>query len=227
MAKKKKDLNEVIGERVTEIELQKLTVEDKVSRKVSREETDEKGVEMWYPCGEIRTVTYDTGHLTTPIRGVHRGLPPQILPAFNGDVFGVVSDEKFVAIRMYARDKEFGTVENMLSVMRQLGFIPLTPATVQRHLVGYENVGVATLTTKGLGVVKEPLEDPSALAIVKSVYSSRYGDLVYIHPTALLNMCVTVVGVSKDEHIKFHPGDHVKIYLKGGHTLKIERAQWK
>ena len=44
MAKKKKDLNEVIGEQVTEIELQKLTVEDKVSRKVSREETDEKGV---------------------------------------------------------------------------------------------------------------------------------------------------------------------------------------
>ena len=33
MAKKKKDLNEVIGEQVTEIELQKLTVEDKVSRK--------------------------------------------------------------------------------------------------------------------------------------------------------------------------------------------------
>lgn len=227
MAKKKKDLNEVIGERVTEIELQKLTVEDKVSRKVSREKTDEKGIEMWYPCGEIRTVTYDTGHLTNPIRGVRHGLPPQILPAFNGDVFGVVSDDKFVSIRMYARDKAFGTVENMLSVMRQLGFIPLTPATVQRHLVGYENVGVATLTTKGLGVVKEPLEDPSALAIVKSVYSSRYGDLVYIHPTALLNMCVTVVGVSKDEHIKFHPGDHVKIYLKGGHTLKIERAQWK
>lgn len=227
MAKKKKDLNEVIGERVTEIELQKLTVEDKVSRKVSREKTDEKGIEMWYPCGEIRTVTYDTGHLTNPIRGVRHGLPPQILPAFNGDVFGVVSDDKFVSIRMYARDKAFGKVENMLSVMRQLGFIPLTPATVQRHLVGYENVGVATLTTKGLGVVKEPLEDPSALAIVKSVYSSRYGDLVYIHPTALLNMCVTVVGVSKDEHIKFHPGDHVKIYLKGGHTLKIERAQWK
>ena len=100
MAKKKKDLNEVIGEKVTEIELQKLTVEDKVSRKVSRKETDEKGVEMWYPCGEIRTVTYDTGHLTTPIRGVRRGLPPQILPAFNGDVFGVVSDDKFVAIRM-------------------------------------------------------------------------------------------------------------------------------
>lgn len=227
MAKKKKDLNEVIGERVTEIELQKLTVEDKVSRKVSSKESGEKGVEMWYPCGEIRTATYDTGHLTNPIRGVRHGLPPQILPAFNGDVFGVVSDDKFVAIRMYARDKEFGTVENMLSVMRQLGFIPLTPATVHRHLVGYENVGVATLTTKGLGVVKEPLEDPSALAIVKSVYSSRYGDLVYIHPTALLNMCVTVVGVSKDEHIKFHPGDHVKIYLKGGHTLKIERAQWK
>lgn len=227
MAKKKKDLNEVIGERVTEIELQKLTVEDKVSPKVSRKETDEKGVEMWYPCGEIRTVTYDTGHLTTPIKGVRHGLPPQILPAFNGDVFGVVSDDKFVSIRMYARDKEFGTVENMLSVMRQLGFIPLTPATVYRHLVGYENVGVATLTTKGLGVVKEPLEDPSAFAIVKSVYSSRSGDLVYIHPTALLNMLITVVGVNKDEHIKFHPGDHVKIYLKGGHTLKIERVQWK
>lgn len=227
MAKKKKDLNEVIGEQVTEIELQKLTVEDKVSRKVSRKETDEKGVEMWYPCGEIRTVTYDTGHLTTPIRGVHRGLPPQILPAFNGDVFGVVSDDKFVAIRMYARDKAFGTVENMLSVMRQLGFIPLTPATVDRHLVGYENVGVATLTIKGLGVVKEPLEDPSAFAVVKSVYSGRSGDLVYIHPTSLLNMVVTVVGVSKDDHIKFHPDDHVKIYLKGGHTLKIERAQWK
>lgn len=227
MAKKKKDLNEVIGEQVTEIELQKLTVEDKVSRKVSRKETDEKGVEMWYPCGEIRTVTYDTGHLTTPIRGVHRGLPPQILPAFNGDVFGVVSDDKFVAIRMYARDKAFGTVENMLSVMRQLGFIPLTPATVDRHLVGYENVGVATLTIKGLGVVKEPLEDPSAFAVVKSVYSGRSGDLVYIHPTSLLNMVVTVVGVSKDDYIKFHPDDHVKIYLKGGHTLKIERAQWK
>ena len=227
MAKKKKDLNEVIGERVTEIELQKLTVEDKVSPKVSRKETDEKGVEMWYPCGEIRTVTYDTGHLTTPIKGVHHGLPPQILPAFNGDVFGVVSDNKFVAIRMYARDKEFGTVENMLSVMRQLGFIPLTPATVYRHLVGYENVGVAKLTTKGLGVVKEPLEDPSAFAVVKSVYSSRSGDLVYIHPTALLNMLITVVGVNKDEHIKFHPGDHVKVYLKGGHTLKIERVQWK
>lgn len=227
MAKKKKDLNEVIGEQVTEIELQKLTVEDKVSRKVSRKETDEKGVEMWYPCGEIRTVTYDTGHLTTPIRGVHRGLPPQILPAFNGDVFGVVSDDKFVAIRMYARDKAFGTVENMLSVMRQLGFIPLTPATVDRHLVGYENVGVATLTIKGLGVVKEPLEDPSAFAVVKSVYSGRSGDLVYIRPTSLLNMVVTVVGVSKDDHIKFHPDDHVKIYLKGGHTLKIERAQWK
>lgn len=227
MAKKKKDLNEVIGERVTEIELQKLTVEDKVSPKVSRKETDEKGVEMWYPCGEIRTVTYDTGHLTTPIKGVRHGLPPQILPAFNGDVFGVVSDDKFVSIRMYARDKKFGTVENMLSVMRQLGFIPLTPATVYRHLVGYENVGVATLTTKGLGVVKEPLEDPSAFAIVKSVYSSRSGDLVYIHPTALLNMLITVVGVNKDEHIKFHPGDHVKIYLKGGHTLKIERVQWK
>lgn len=227
MAKKKKDLNEVIGEQVTEIELQKLTVEDKVSRKVSRKETDEKGVEMWYPCGEIRTVTYDTGHLTTPIRGVHHGLPPQILPAFNGDVFGVVSDDKFVAIRMYARDKAFGTVENMLSVMRQLGFIPLTPATVERHLVGYENVGVATLTIKGLGVVKEPLEDPSAFAVVKSVYSGRSGDLVYIHPTSLLNMVVTVVGVSKDDHIKFHPDDHVKIYLKGGHTLKIERAQWK
>lgn len=227
MAKKKKDLNEVIGERVTEIELQKLTVEDKVSPKVSRKETDEKGVEMWYPCGEIRTVTYDTGHLTTPIKGVRHGLPPQILPAFNGDVFGVVSDDKFVSIRMYARDKEFGTVENMLSVMRQLGFIPLTPATVYRHLVGYENVGVATLTTKGLGVVKEPLEDPSAFAIVKSVYSSRSGDLVYIHPTALLNMLITVVGVNKDEHIKFHPGDHVKVYLKGGHTLKIERVQWK
>lgn len=227
MAKKKKDLNEVIGERVTEIELQKLTVEDKVSPKVSRKETDEKGVEMWYPCGEIRTVTYDTGHLTTPIKGVRHGLPPQILPAFNGDVFGVVSDDKFVSIRMYARDKKFGTVENMLSVMRQLGFIPLTPATVYRHLVGYENVGVATLTTKGLGVVKEPLEDPSAFAIVKSVYSSRSGDLVYIHPTALLNMLITVVGVNKDEHIKFHPGDHVKVYLKGGHTLKIERVQWK
>ena len=227
MAKKKKDLNEVIGERVTEIELQKLTVEDKVSPKVSRKETDEKGVEMWYPCGEIRTVTYDTGHLTTPIKGVRHGLPPQILPAFNGDVFGVVSDDKFVSIRMYARDKEFGTVENMLSVMRQLGFIPLTPATVYRHLVGYENVGVATLTLKGLGVVKEPLEDPSAFAIVKSVYSSRSGDLVYIHPTALLNMLITVVGVNKDEHIKFHPGDHVKVYLKGGHTLKIERVQWK
>lgn len=182
---------------------------------------------MWYPCGEIRTVTYDTGHLTTPIKGVHHGLPPQILPAFNGDVFGVVSDDKFVAIRMYARDKEFGTVENMLSVMRQLGFIPLTPATVDRHLVGYENVGVATLTLKGLGVVKEPLEDPSAFAIVKSVYSGRAGDLVYIHPTALLNMCVTVVGVSRDDYIKFHPGDQVKVYLKGGHTLKIERAQWK
>lgn len=227
MAKKKKDLNEVIGERVTEIELQKLTVEDKVSPKVSRKETDEKGVEMWYPCGEIRTVTYDTGHLTTPIKGVRHGLPPQILPAFNGDVFGVVSDDKFVSIRMYARDKEFGTVENMLSVMRQLGFIPLTPATVYRHLVGYENVGVAKLTTKGLGVVKEPLEDPSAFAVVKSVYSSRSGDLVYIHPTALLNMLITVVGVNKDEHIKFHPGDHVKVYLKGGHTLKIERVQWK
>lgn len=227
MAKKKKDLNEVIGERVTEIELQKLTVEDKVSHKVSRKETDEKGVEMWYPCGEIRTVTYDTGHLTTPIKGVRHGLPPQILPAFNGDVFGVVSDDKFVSIRMYARDKEFGTVENMLSVMRQLGFIPLTPATVYRHLVGYENVGVAKLTTKGLGVVKEPLEDPSAFAVVKSVYSSRSGDLVYIHPTALLNMLITVVGVNKDEHIKFHPGDHVKVYLKGGHTLKIERVQWK
>ena len=182
---------------------------------------------MWYPCGEIRTVTYDTGHLTTPIKGVRHGLPPQILPAFNGDVFGVVSDDKFVSIRMYARDKEFGTVENMLSVMRQLGFIPLTPATVYRHLVGYENVGVAKLTTKGLGVVKEPLEDPSAFAVVKSVYSSRSGDLVYIHPTALLNMLITVVGVSKDEHIKFHPGDHVKVYLKGGHTLKIERVQWK
>ena len=227
MAKKKKDLNEVIGERVTEIELQKLTVEDKVSPKVSRKEADEKGVEMWYPCGEIRTVTYDTGHLTTPIKGVRHGLPPQILPAFNGDVFGVVSDDKFVSIRMYARDKEFGTVENMLSVMRQLGFIPLTPATVYRHLVGYENVGVAKLTTKGLGVVKEPLEDPSAFAVVKSVYSSRSGDLVYIHPTALLNMLITVVGVNKDEHIKFHPGDHVKVYLKGGHTLKIERVQWK
>lgn len=227
MAKKKKDLNEVIGEQVTEIELQKLTVEDKVSRKVSRKETDEKGVEMWYPCGEIRTVTYDTGHLTTPIKGVRHGLPPQILPAFNGDVFGVVSDDKFVAIRMYARDKEFGTVENMLSVMRQLGFIPPTPATVERRLVGYENVGVATLTTKGLGAVKEPLEDPSAFAIVKSVYSSRSGDLVYIHPTGLLNMLITVVGVSKEEHIKFHPGDHVKVYLKGGHTLKIERVQWK
>lgn len=227
MAKKKKDLNEVIGERVTEIELQKLTVEDKVSRKVSRKETDEKGVEMWYPCGEIRTVTYDTGHLTTPIRGVHRGLPPQILPAFNGDVFGVVSDDKFVAIRMYARDKAFGTVENMLSVMRQLGFIPLTPGTVERRLVGYENVGVATLTTKGLGVVKEPLEDPSAFAVVKSVYSGRSGDLVYIHPTSLLNMLITAIGVSRDEYIKFHPGDHVKVYLKGGHTLKIERAQWK
>ena len=217
MAKKKKDLNEVIGEQVTEIELQKLTVEDKVSRKVSREKTEEKGVEMWYPCGEIRTVTYDTGHLTTPIRGVRHGLPPQILPAFNGDVFGVVSDDKFVAIRMYARDKAFGTVENMLSVMRQLGFIPLTPATVD----------VATLTIKGIGVVKEPLEDPSAFAVVKSVYSGRSGDLVYIHPTSLLNMLITVVGVSKDDHIKFHPGDHVKIYLKGGHTLKIERAQWK
>ena len=227
MAKKKKDLNEVIGEQVTEIELQKLTVEDKVSRKVSAKETDEKGVEMWYPCGEIRTVTYDTGHLTTPIKGVRHGLPPQILPAFNGDVFGVVSDDKFVSIRMYARDKAFGKVENMLSVMRQLGFIPLTPATVYRHLVGYENVGVATLTLKGLGVVKEPLEDPSAFAIVKSVYSSRSGDLVYIHPTALLNMLITVVGVNKDEHIKFHPGDHVKVYLKGGHTLKIERVQWK
>lgn len=227
MAKKKKDLNEVIGEQVTEIELQKLTVEDKVSRKVSREETDEKGVEMWYPCGEIRTVTYDTGHLTNPIRGVRRGLPPQILPAFNGDVFGVVSDDKFVAIRMYARDKAFGTVENMLSVMRQLGFIPLTPATVERRLVGYENVGVATLTTKGIGVVKEPLEDPSAFAVVKSVYSGRSGDLVYIHPTALLNMLITAIGVSRDEYIKFHPGDHVKVYLKGGHTLKIERAQWK
>lgn len=227
MAKKKKDLNEVIGEKVTEIELQKLTVEDKVSRKVSREETDEKGVEMWYPCGEIRTVTYDTGHLTTPIRGVRRGLPPQILPAFNGDVFGVVSDDKFVAIRMYARDKAFGTVENMLSVMRQLGFIPLTPSTVERRLVGYENVGVATLTTKGLGVVKEPLEDPSAFAVVKSVYSGRSGDLVYIYPSSLLNMLITAIGVSKDEYIKFHPGDHVKVYLKGGHTLKIERAQWK
>lgn len=227
MAKKKKDLNEVIGEKVTEIELQKLTVEDKVSPKVSSKAADEKGVKMWYPCGEIRTVTYDTGHLTTPIKGVHHGLPPQILPAFNGDVFGVVSDDRFVAIRMYARDKEFGTVENMLSVMRQLGFIPLTPATVDRHLVGYENVGVATLTLKGLGVVKEPLEDPSAFAIVKSVYSGRAGDLVYIHPTALLNMCVTVVGVSRDDYIKFHPGDQVKVYLKGGHTLKIERAQWK
>ena len=227
MAKKKKDLNEVIGEKVTEIELQKLTVEDKVSRKVSSKEAGEKGVEMWYPCGEIRTVTYDTGHLTTPIKGVHHGLPPQILPAFNGDVFGVVSDDKFVSIRMYARDKEFGTVENMLSVMRQLGFIPLTPATVYRHLVGYENVGVATLTLKGLGVVKEPLEDPSAFAVVKSVYSGRSGDLVYIHPTSLLNMLITVIGVSKDEYIKFHPGDHVKVYLKGGHTLKIERAQWK
>lgn len=227
MAKKKKDLNEVIGEQVTEIELQKLTVEDKVSPKVSAKESGEKGVEMWYPCGEIRTVTYDTGHLTTPIKGVRHGLPPQILPAFNGDVFGVVSDDKFVAIRLYARDKEFGTVENMLSVMRQLGFIPLTPATVERRLVGYENVGVATLTIKGLGVVKEPLEDPSAFAIVKSVYSSRSGDLVYIHPTGLLNMLITVVGVSKDEHIKFHPGDHVKVYLKGGHTLKIERVQWK
>lgn len=225
MAKKKKDLNEVIGERVTEIELQKLTVEDKVSRK--KTEKDENGVQMWYPCGEIRTVTYDTGHLTTPIKGVRHGLPPQILPAFNGDVFGVVSDDKFVAIRMYARDKAFGTVENMLSVMRQLGFIPLTPATVERHLVGYENVGVATLTLKGLGVVKQPLDDPSTLAIVKSVYSSRSGDLVYIHPTSLLNMLITVVGVSKDEPIKFHPGDHVKIYLKGGHTLKIERVQWK
>lgn len=227
MAKKKKDLNEMIGEQVTEIELQKLTVEDKVSPKVSSKESGEKGVEMWYPCGEIRTVTYDTGHLTTPIKGVHHGLPPQILPAFNGDVFGVVSDDKFVSIRMYARDKEFGTVENMLSVMRQLGFIPLTPATVYRHLVGYENVGVATLTLKGLGVVKEPLEDPSAFAIVKSVYSGRAGDLVYIHPTALLNMCITVVGVSRNDYIKFHPGDHVKVYLKGGHTLKIERAQWK
>lgn len=227
MAKKKKDLNEVIGEKVTEIELQKLTVEDKVSRKVSEKDAGEKGVEMWYPCGEIRTVTYDTGHLTTPIKGVRRGLPPQILPAFNGDVFGVVSDDKFVSIRMYARDKAFGTVENMVSVMRQLGFIPLTPATVERRLVGYENVGVATLTLKGLGVVKEPLEDPSAFAIVKSVYSSRSGDLVYIHPTGLLNMLITVVGVSKDEHIKFHPGDHVKVYLKGGHTLKIERVQWK
>lgn len=227
MAKKKKDLNEVIGEQVTEIELQKLTVEDKVSPKVSSKESGEKGVEMWYPCGEIRTVTYDTGHLTTPIKGVHHGLPPQILPAFNGDVFGVVSDDKFVSIRMYARDKEFGTVENMLSVMRQLGFIPLTPATVYRHLVGYENVGVATLTLKGLGVVKEPLEDPSAFAIVKSVYSGRAGDLVYIHPTALLNMCITVVGVSRNDYIKFHPGDHVKVYLKGGHTLKIERVQWK
>lgn len=227
MAKKKKDLNEVIGERVTEIELQKLTVEDKVSPKVSAKESGEKGVEMWYPCGEIRTVTYDTGHLTTPIKGVRHGLPPQILPAFNGDVFGVVSDDKFVAIRLYARDKEFGTVENMLSVMRQLGFIPLTPATVERRLVGYENVGVATLTIKGLGVVKEPLEDPSAFAVVKSVYSSRSGDLVYIHPTGLLNMLITAVGVSKDEHIKFHPGDHVKVYLKGGHTLKIERVQWK
>lgn len=227
MAKKKKDLNEVIGEKVTEIELQKLTVEDKVSRKVSSKESDKKGVDMWYPCGEIRTVTYDTGHLTTPIKGVHHGLPPQILPAFNGDVFGVVSDDKFVSIRMYARDKEFGTVENMLSVMRQLGFIPLTPATVYRHLVGYENVGVATLTLKGLGVVKEPLEDPSAFAIVKSVYSGRAGDLVYIHPTALLNMCITVVGVSRNDYIKFHPGDHVKVYLKGGHTLKIERVQWK
>nr|DAL66328.1 MAG TPA_asm: hypothetical protein [Caudoviricetes sp.] len=227
MAKKKKDSNEVIGERVTEIELQKITVEDKVSPKVSRKETDERGVEMWYPCGEIRTVTYDAGHLTTPIRGVRHGLPPQILPAFNGDVFGVVSDNKFVAIRMYARDKEFGTVENMLSVMRQLGFIPLTPATVERHLVGYENVGVATLTTKGLGVVKEPLEDPSAFAVVKSVYSGRSGDLVYIYPTSLLNMLITAIGVSKDEYIKFHPGDHVKVYLKGGHTLKIERAQWK
>lgn len=227
MAKKKKDLNEVIGEKVTEIELQKLTVEDKVSPKVSSKESDKKGVDMWYPCGEIRTVTYDTGHLTTPIKGVHHGLPPQILPAFNGDVFGVVSDDKFVSIRMYARDKEFGTVENMLSVMRQLGFIPLTPATVYRHLVGYENVGVATLTLKGLGVVKEPLEDPSAFAIVKSVYSGRAGDLVYIHPTALLNMCITVVGVSRNDYIKFHPGDHVKVYLKGGHTLKIERVQWK
>ena len=182
---------------------------------------------MWYPCGEIRTVTYDTGHLTNPIRGVRRGLPPQILPAFNGDVFGVVSDDKFVAIRMYARDKAFGTVENMLSVMRQLGFITLTPATVERRLVGYENVGVATLTTKGIGVVKEPLEDPSAFAVVKSVYSGRSGDLVYIHPTALLNMLITAIGVSRDEYIKFHPGDHVKVYLKGGHTLKIERAQWK
>lgn len=227
MAKKKKDLNEVIGERVTEIELQKLTVEDKVSPKVSSKESGEKGVEMWYPCGEIRTVTYDTGHLTTPIKGVRHGLPPQILPAFNGDVFGVVSDDKFVAIRMYARDKEFGTVENMLSVMRQLGFIPLTPATVERRLVGYENVGVATLTIKGLGVVKEPLEDPSAFAVVKSVYSGRSGDLVYIYPTSLLNMLITAIGVSKDEYIKFHPGDHVKVYLKGGHTLKIERAQWK
>lgn len=227
MAKKKKDMNEVIGERVTEIELQRVTVEDKVSRKVSHKETVDNGIEMWYPCGEIRTVTYDTGHLTTPIKGVHHGLPPQILPAFNGDVFGVVSDDKFVAVRMYARDKEFGTVENMLSVMRQLGFIPLTPATVERRLVGYENVGVATLTLKGLGVVKEPLADPSALAIVKSVYSSRSGELVYIHPTSLLNMVVTVIGVSKDDHIKFHPGDHVKIYLKGGHTLKIERVQWK
>ena len=104
MAKKKKDLNEVIGEQVTEIELQKLTVEDKVSRKVSRKETDEKGVEMWYPCGEIRTVTYDTGHLTTPIKGVRHGLPPHILPSFNCDVFGVVSDDKFVSIRMYALD---------------------------------------------------------------------------------------------------------------------------
>ena len=227
MAKKKKDLNEVIGEKVTEIELQKLVVEDKVSPKVSSKAADEKGVKMWYPCGEIRTVTYDTGHLTTPIKGIHHGLPPQILPAFNGDVFGVVSDDKFVAIRMYARDKEFGTVEHMLSVMRQLGFIPLTPATVDRHLVGYENVGVATLTLKGLGVVKEPLEDPSAFAIVKSVYSGRAGDLVYIHPTALLNMCITVVGVSRDDYIKFHSGDKVKVYLKGGHTLKIERAQWK
>lgn len=225
MAKKKKDMNEAIGERVTEIELQKIAVEDKVSRK--KTEKDENGVQMWYPCGEIRTVTYDTGHLTTPIKGVRRGLPPQILPAFNGDVFGVVSDDKFITIRMYARDKEFGTVENMLSVEKQLGFIPLTPATVERRLVGYENVGVATLTLKGLGVVKQPLDDPSTLAIVKSVYSSRSGDLVYIHPTSLLNMLITVVGVSKDEHIKFHPGDHVKIYLKGGHTLKIERAQWK
>ena len=40
-------------------------------------------------------------------------------------------------------------------------------------------------------------------------------------------MLITVVGVSKEEHIKFHPGDHVKVYLKGGHTLKIERVQWK